>query len=161
MLRTSFLNNLKNFFFSAYLQKSVQIEETDSALVSLSANRLSFSEAKERANSLLQDPEFFECTLADVLVSLPSQLPQGVIELFQNYSRIDWEGMGLCFIDVNYLTVSADNPDWIYIGEMMECPLLVRKTNERVFVITDYSSSEQYLSIYHWLVELIINVKNK
>lgn len=67
--------------------------------------------------------------------------------------------MGLCFIDVNYLTVSADNPDLIYIGEMMECPLLVRRTNERVFIITDYSSSEQYHSIYHWIVGLTMNLE--
>ena len=161
MLRTSFLKKFKDFFLSSYIDNKVQIEESDSSMVSSQSNRMSYNEAKVIALSLLLDTKLFTCTLSESSVSLPNQLPESAIELFQKYSRIDWEGLGLCFIDIDYITVSADNPDWIFIGEMMECPILVRKTNERVFVITDYSSNEQYLSLYHWLVELTTNVQKK
>lgn len=153
-MNMSFLAKLRDFFFSAYLRKQLEISDDDRMLVSSNTNSMDFLSARQMAMTMLGNSDIFTCSLSNRSRVLPGQLPPGVRELFQDYSRIDWRALGLCFLDVDYMTVSADNADLVFIGEMMERPILVRSVNERVFVIVNERLSEQYLSVYHWLIEV-------
>ena len=115
----------------------------------------SLERAKAEAMRELGEGDLFVLSLSDGLnEDIEERLPNELRYLFSRHSRIESLG-AMNYIDYHVAARALDFPWYTFIGEDMEEPLLVAKSEDRIHIgCGPHTFRENYASLYHWILSV-------